>query len=258
MMNKFPIILLIALVAHFVRNTKYKDEYRKNYIGVASTIIILIIANLVTNVVDSQTYINLVLGLYVIAIPILVYFERPMRRKFKEEKNKEIVDRGSEYKLAMLLLLPFIIGLFINTLMASGLTRDNQFFITISGILLSIWIYGGAFIFWFWVGRKFASLGMSKVKSFILGNIGWAISIILFIWQFYLIDQNAMNLIIAGLSQHYALAFTWLGASILGLFTNHINGNTVILLSYVLMILVFSLGFFFKGPAIKEGFSDDK
>lgn len=97
-MNRIPIIFLIVLAAHFLYYTKYREQYRKNYIVTTFIIIIMFIANLATNIIDSQIYVNVVLGLYIITIPAYLYFERPMHKKLKEARNQEIMDRSSEHK----------------------------------------------------------------------------------------------------------------------------------------------------------------
>lgn len=153
------------------------------------------------------------------------------------------------YKIILLILLPFIIGFLINSLLGLGITRDNQLLLSISTILLSIWTYGGAIIFWFLVGRIFGNLNMNKVKSFALGNSVWTISLLLFVWQFLFVNGSNRNLLIAGISQHYALGFVSLGSRILGLFTNSIHGTTVALIAYFLMLIVFSIGFITKYPS---------
>ena len=154
--------------------------------------------------------------------------------------------RKNTYKIILLILLPFIIGFLINSLVGLGITRDNQLLLSISTILLSIWTYGGAIIFWFMAGRIFANLNMNTVKSFAIGNSGWAISLLLFVWQFLFVNGRNRNLLIAGISQHYALGFVGLGSRILGLFTNSIHSTTVILIAYFVMLIVFSIGFISK------------
>lgn len=151
--------------------------------------------------------------------------------------------KNNLYKLIILVLLPFIIGFLIEKLLASGITRDNQLYSNLGGILLSIWLYGTGVVFWFYVGRVFGRLNMFAVKSFILGNIVWGISISLYFWQFKLLDDVSRNPLIAVISQHYPLAFVNLGSRIVSMFTSNINGNTVVLISYFLMFMVFSLGF---------------
>lgn len=150
------------------------------------------------------------------------------------------------YKFISLILLPFIIGYLINILLSMGITKDNQLLLNISTFLLSIWTYGGAIIFWFLIGRFFANLNMTRVKSFILGNSLWAISFLLFIWQFVFVSGSNRNFFIAGISQHYVLGFVRLASNILGLFTNSIDSTTVVIISYILMLVMFSLGFLSK------------
>ena len=153
--------------------------------------------------------------------------------------------RKNTYKIILLILLPFIIGFLINSLLGLGITRDNQL-LSVSTILLSIWTYGGAIIFWFLVGRIFGNLNMNKVKSFALGNSVWTISLLLFVWQFLFVNGSNRNFFISGISQHYALGFVSLGSRILGLFTNSIHSTTVILIAYFVMLIVFSIGFISK------------
>jgi hypothetical protein len=150
---------------------------------------------------------------------------------------------NKKYKLTLLVLLPFIIGFSIEKLLAIGITKDSQIYLSLGGLLLSIWTYGGAIFFWFWVGRIFAGLNISTLKSYIMGNTGFGISFIIYTWQFILLDDTSRNLFIAAISQHYVLGFVGLGTRILGLFTNSLHGNTIILLSYLLMLIVFSLGY---------------
>lgn len=148
-----------------------------------------------------------------------------------------------KYKLTLLVFTPFIIGFFIDKLVEVGFINNNQFFLSIFGLLLAIWTYGGAIAFWFYVGRTFGKLNMTAVKSFIFGNIPWGISFIIFIWQTKLLEDTSRNLLLSALSQHYVLGFIGFGTRIVRLFTNNIHGTTVILSAYFLMIIVFSLGF---------------
>ncbi len=145
--------------------------------------------------------------------------------------------------LIILVLLPFLIGYFINRLLSVAITSDNQVYLGIGTSLLSLWSKGGAIVFWFFVGRIFGKLDMILVKSFVLGNIGWGISFILFIWQFILLDDVSINFFISGISQNYVLGFVGLGSRIIRIFTNQIHSNTVVMVSYLLMIIVFGIAF---------------
>lgn len=149
---------------------------------------------------------------------------------------------NTRFKLVLIVLLPFIIGYFINWIAGLGVTRNNQLYFKISDILLSLWTYTGI-VFWFYAGRIFGNLDMKPIKSYILGNIAWGISISLYTWQFILLDSTSRNLLLAGISQHYVLGFVRWGSRILTIFTNHIKVTTVILIAYLLMLLIFSLGF---------------
>lgn len=153
------------------------------------------------------------------------------------------MNNDSKLKLIVLVLLPLIIGYLISLLLSFGFTTDNQLIISMSSILLTLWSYGVAIAFWFYVGRKFGSLNMASIKSFILGNTVWGIFLIIYVWQFILLDDISRSFYLAGISQHYVLGFVGLGARIITLFTRNIHSSTAILISYLLMILVFSIGF---------------
>lgn len=150
---------------------------------------------------------------------------------------------NNKFKLIILVFLPFIIGFSINKLLSLGITEDNQLYLSLGSILLHLWTYGSGIVLWFCVGRIFGSLNMSVAKSFILGNIVWGVSVSVYTWQFKFLDDTSRNLFISGIAQHYQLGFVSLGARITRMFTSHLQGTTVVLISYFLMIMVFSLGF---------------
>jgi len=101
-------------------------------------------------------------------------------------------------------------------------------------------------IFWFSVGWIFGKFKMSTIKSFVLGNLVWAIFLGMYIWQFMIVDNNSMNHTITLISQYYPLAFLSLSTLIFGIFTNSLNATTIMLVSYFLMLVVFSIGFIFS------------
>lgn len=153
------------------------------------------------------------------------------------------VNTKMKCKLVLLVLLPLIIGYLIEVLIGLGMTR-NQLYFSIANIFLSLWIYGGGMVFWFYVGRVFGSLKMKPIKSFILGNIAWGIAFSLYILQFSLLVDTGRSFFLGIIAQHYALSFIGLGARILTLFTNNIQGTRAIQIAYFLMLIVFSLGFY--------------
>lgn len=121
---------------------------------------------------------------------------------------------------------------------------DSSTILSIMNIGLSLWGFIAIF-FWFYVGTQFGKLGISKMKSFILGNSFWMISLILYVWQFVLLSGEERNLFFAGISQNYNLGFVSISSRIISLFTRTIDSKTVIILSYLIMLVVFSLGFIY-------------
>ena len=150
--------------------------------------------------------------------------------------------KNSLSKLIVLVLLPLVIGFIIEKLLTSGTIEDNQLYLSLGSIMLSIWIYGSGIVYWFYVGRVFSRLNISSIRSFILGNIVWGISISLYFWQSSLLDNASKSSFITGLSEAYPMAFMNLGLFISSIFANN-SGNSIILISYVLMFIIFSLGF---------------
>lgn len=150
--------------------------------------------------------------------------------------------RNIKYKLILLLIVPYLVGEAINRSIGYGISLDSSSLLSISSILLSLWKFSSV-IFWFWVARQFGSLTIGKVKSFILGNVLWMISFVLYMWQFVFVNDINRNFFIAGISQNYVLGFVSWGSKILSLFTNTIDGTVVVIISYLMMLIVFTLGF---------------
>ena len=144
-------------------------------------------------------------------------------------------------KLILLVMAPMIVGEIINRSLSYGIKLNSQFFWSITSMFLYSWQIG-SIIFWFLVGKQFGGLKMNKVKSFILGNIVWGISLALYIWQF-LFQETNRNLYITLISQHYVLGFVSWSSKLITLFTNSINGVSVLILAYFMMLAVFILGF---------------
>jgi len=131
-------------------------------------------------------------------------------------------------KMLVWIIIPFLYGFVSNT------------FLLIIPSLLSQLVFG---VFWFWVGMKFSGLSGNKVKSFFIGNSIWLLSFLLFLWQFALLDDESRNMFLAGISQYYMLPFIWSGTKLSLLFSDVIHGTTIIIISYLSMLLVFTIGF---------------
>lgn len=167
--------------------------------------------------------------------------------KYKPQALRQEVDMDMnikrKHKAIILVILPFIMGYIIDKLLMIGLSGEQNFLTSLGGLLLSVWTYGGGMILWFYVGMVFAKLNIPKVKSFVLGNLLWGISAFLYTWQFILLDDNSRNSSLAALTQHYPLGFIGPSTMIYGIFTNHFYGTWIIFGAYLLMIIVFGLGF---------------
>ncbi|SDL06320.1 hypothetical protein [Natronincola ferrireducens] len=148
-----------------------------------------------------------------------------------------------KYRLVLLVLLPLIIGCYIEGFMRLGITRNNQVYLQLASLLHVPWMYGGGMAIWFFVGRAFGNLSMNTMKSFILGNIAWGILISLYIWQL-LLDITSRNPFLINTAHYYALGFLGSGVRIVTLFTNDIQVSIALLIAYLLMLVVFSLGFY--------------
>lgn len=145
-------------------------------------------------------------------------------------------------KHAFIVLAPLVLGWLFNILI---------YYVPFSGML--IWTLNLGFVlFWFWGGRQFAKLSMNKVYSFLLGNSIWFISLLLYIWQFLILDEAARSLAIAGLSQYYMLFMLIIGTQIQLMYSGDINSVDIVLISYVVMLVVFTLGFIYQAVRGKD------
>ncbi|WP_438350636.1 hypothetical protein ACP8HI_08335 [Paenibacillus sp. FA6] len=131
-------------------------------------------------------------------------------------------------KMPIWILVPLIYGLVSNT------------FMLIIPPLLSQLVFA---VFWFWIGMKFSCLSANTVKSFFIGNSIWLLSFLLYLWQFVLLDDESRNMFLALISQYYMLPFIWSGTKLSLLFTDVIHGTTITIISYLSMLLVFTVGF---------------
>lgn len=147
-----------------------------------------------------------------------------------------------KYKLIILVLVPFLMGQLINLLISYAFRTNNSLMFTASDTLLTVWTFASV-IYWYWVGKQFGSLSMKKVKSFILGNVVWGISLVLYVWQFLFVDGVHRNLFIAGISQNYMLGFVSWSAKLIGIFTNSIDSTQVTIGAYLLMLIIYAVGF---------------
>ncbi|MET3658648.1 hypothetical protein [Sporosarcina psychrophila] len=137
--------------------------------------------------------------------------------------------RNSKYLVdTLLILVPFIYGYLVNTLI----------------LPLYPFIMQVAFlIFWIFVGIRFSKWAIPKWKSFLIANTFWLISFILFIWQFILLDSSSRDMNIAFLAQNYMLPFVYGAAKLLPFLQ---SGTMISFIAYIFMFIAFSIGFFVK------------
>lgn len=145
-------------------------------------------------------------------------------------------------KHALIVLAPLILGWLFNLIM---------YFLPFSGVL--IWTLNLGFVlFWFWGGRQFAQLSTKKVRSYLLGNALWLISFLLYVWQFVLLDEASRSIAIASLSQYYMLFTIILGTQIHMVYSEVINSTEIVIISYLVMLLVFTMGFIYQSVRGKK------
>ena len=128
------------------------------------------------------------------------------------------MEKNIRQRLVLLLIIPFLVSYIINLLITIGFKTGLDILMSIANISLYLWAFVAAF-FWFYVGKQFGKLEMPKGKSLVLGNSLWIISLLLYIWQFILLDDLKRNFFIAGISQHYPLGFVWISSRLISLFT---------------------------------------
>lgn len=79
--------------------------------------------------------------------------------------------------------------------------------------------------------------------NLVMGNSIWLLSFLLYLWQFVLLDSPGSNTSIALISQYYMLSFGWTGSKLSSLFSNVYNSTTITILSYISMLIIFTIGF---------------
>lgn len=152
-------------------------------------------------------------------------------------------------KMFFLVFIPWIISTAINRLIVIGDVYGKSSILNIADTVLNIWLYV-CIIYWYWVGKKFGVIGKGKKKSFILGNILWGIGLIFYVILFFFVEEtNRLKLIkvtplLSQLAEGYSLGFTKWSNLIMIIFTKISNSSIHIIVSYGLMLCIFSIGFY--------------
>lgn len=114
-------------------------------------------------------------------------------------------------------------------------------------------------IYWFWVGRKFSQSIKDPVAAILAGNVFGLISLLLYFWQFILLSSSGRILWLAGFSQAFSSPLSFITIQIAPLFeplsdtVTQVSGNVVQFAGLILMIIIFSIGYF-TGRGKQKGF----
>lgn len=151
--------------------------------------------------------------------------------------------------LVLLTFIPIIVGYIINY--------------TLPVPHVGVWVYYIlpllTTVFWFWLGRKFAHTTWKALPAILIGNATGIISILVYLWQYFLETDETMNMTLASASQMFsASAPGFLLVKIAVLFeTEPITAGTATVvalnvISVVYMITVFGIAFFWEKHKISR------
>lgn len=141
-------------------------------------------------------------------------------------------------KLILMATSPILIGYMLNYLL-----RFIPFLIYIAPFLM--------IAYWFWVGMKFAKIVKKPIIAISLANCIGIISILLFYWQFVILQASERNSAIASFSQMFTTPLDYISALIRLLYElpreiTQVTTLAMQIFEIVLMIIVFSCGYFYK------------
>lgn len=151
--------------------------------------------------------------------------------------------------LVLLSFVPILVGYFINL----------TILLPVIGMISLYVLPLVTTAFWFYLGRQYVRAGWKPVPAILIGNAVGIVSLLIYLWQFLLITDEARNLFLAGASQMFSAATpAWLLARIAILFEsqpNYIGRASMVamqVLSLVYMILVFSAGVLWEMKSRKK------
>lgn len=108
-------------------------------------------------------------------------------------------------------------------------------------------------VFWFWLGMQFAHAAWKTVPAILIGNATGVVSILVYLWQCLLTNDETRNMGLMGVSQLFGSAAPsfWLGGIALRFESapNTIGMASAValqVLSVLYMIAVFLLGFLWE------------
>lgn len=150
--------------------------------------------------------------------------------------------------LILLSFVPIVVGYLVNiTLLLPGI-----------GMLCYYVLPLLATVFWFYLGRKYAHSSWKTIPAILIGNATGILSLLIYLWQYLLMPDEAKNLLLTGASQMFsASAPMYLLAGIAILFErepNYIGSASMVALqviSTIYMIIIFSGGLLWEKRNMK-------
>lgn len=147
-------------------------------------------------------------------------------------------------KLIILSISPILIGCILNYLV----------------LLMPFLIYLAPFLmiaYWFWVGKEFAKIIKNPIIAILLANSIGIISLLLYYWQFVILQASERNLFISGFSQMFTTPLDYISALMNFIFKAHNEATYVTTLAMqtlelILMLIVFSSGYFYMKHLSKQ------
>ena len=151
--------------------------------------------------------------------------------------------------LVLLTFVPIVVGYLVNITLL----------LPVIGMLIYYVLPLLTTVFWFYLGRQYARSGWKTIPSILIGNATGILSLLVYLWQFLLVTDEARNLTLAGASQMFsASAPMYLLARIAILFEsqpNYIGRASMVALqvvSVIYMIAVFCAGMLWEKKNMKK------
>lgn len=122
-------------------------------------------------------------------------------------------------------------------------------------VIGTLWLYAAPFtmlVYWAWVGSMFREKIKSPIRAILMGNIFGVILLLIYIWQFLVLPEEARSFALAYLSQLFSLPLEFITMWIGLLFepnpevTTIITSSAVQFVGFIFMIIAYTIGYFVK------------